>query len=265
MTESTGSGRGALITGASAGIGSALARRMAADGWNLALTARNEAALDLLAGELRDRHGIQTLTTPHDLADPAGPAQVADALAEAGFQVDFLVNNAGFGTWGRFSEQTLPSQLDMLRVNVLALTELTHRFLDAMLSRNWGRVLNVASTAAFQPGPGMAVYYASKAYALHFSEALREELSGTGVRVTTLCPGPTVTEFQERAGMTESRVGANPLMMEAGPVAEAGYRGALAGQAVVVPGIANRVGSWLPRFVPRAVARKATAFVNSPR
>ncbi len=265
MTEPTGSGRGALITGASAGIGLSLARRMAADGWNLALTARNEAALDVLAADLQDRHGINTVTAPHDLTDPAASARIEDFLAEAGFQVDFLVNNAGFGTWGPFIEQTLSSQLDMLRVNVMALTELTHRFLDAMIDRKWGRILNVASTAAFQPGPDMAVYYASKAYVLHFSEALREELTGSGVCVTALCPGPTVTEFQDRAEMTRSRVGANPFMMEADPVAEAGYRGALVGQAVVVPGIANRVGSWLPRFVPRAVVRRVTAFLNSPR
>jgi len=260
-----GSGRGALITGASAGIGLSLARRMASDGWNLALSARNEAALDALAGELRDRHGIDTVTAPHDLADPAAPARIENSLAEAEFQVDFLVNNAGFGTWGPFTEQSLSSQLDMLRVNVLALTELTHRFVAGMRNRNWGRVLNVASTAAFQPGPDMAVYYASKAYVLHFSEALREELDGSGVCVTTLCPGPTATEFQDRASMTGSRVGANPFMIDADPVAEAGYRGALAGRAVVVPGIANRVGSWLPRFLPRSVTRKAAGFVNSPR
>lgn len=265
MTKQAGRGRGALITGASAGIGLALARCMAADGWNLALTARNEAALDALARELRDRHGVETLIASHDLADPASPARIEDTLLEAGFTVDFLVNNAGFGTWGPFSEQTLSSQLDMLRVNVLALTELTHRFTGGMRSRDWGRVLNVASTAAFQPGPNMAVYFASKAYVLHFSEALREELDGSGVCVTALCPGPTVTEFQDRAGMTESRVGANALMMKADPVAAAGYRGALAGRAVVVPGTANRVGSWLPRFVPRFVTRKAAGFVNAPR
>jgi short-subunit dehydrogenase len=265
VTRPVGSGRGALITGASAGIGLALARCMAADGWNLALTARNEAALNTLARELHDRHGIDTLIVPHDLADPAGPVRLEETLVEAGFTVDFLVNNAGFGTWGPFTEQTLSSQLDMLRVNVLALTELTHRFVAAMRIRNWGRVLNVASTAAFQPGPDMAVYYASKAYVLHFSEALREELDGSGVCVTTLCPGPTATEFQDRASMNASWVGATAFMMEADPVAEAGSRGALAGRAVVVPGIANRVGSWLPRFLPRSVTRKAAGFVNSPR
>lgn len=265
MTGPAEGGRGALITGASAGIGMALARCMAADGWNLALTARNEAALDALARDLRERHGVETLVVSEDLADPAGPARIEDTLLQAGFGVDFLVNNAGFGTWGQFTDQTLSSQLDMLRVNVLALTELTHRFTAGMRDRDWGRVLNVASTAAFQPGPNMAVYFASKAFVLHFSEALSDELDGSGVCVTALCPGPTATEFQERAEMTGSRVGANALMMEADPVAAAGYRGALAGRAVVVPGTANRVGSWLPRFVPRSLTRKAAGFVNAPR
>jgi short-subunit dehydrogenase len=256
---------GALVTGASAGIGLELARRIAADGWDLALTARNEAALQAVAGEIREKRGVHALVVPADLADPTGPSRVQAELRRADFDVDFLVNNAGFGTWGPFAEQTLESQLSMLQVNVMALTELTHRFLPGMRARGRGRILNLASTAAFQPGPNMAVYFASKAYVLHFSEALGHELRGTGITVTTLCPGPTETEFQERAGMTDSRVGANPLMMGPESVVEAGYRGAMDGRTVVVPGAANRVGSWLPRFTPRSLVRMATAFVNSPR
>jgi len=257
--------RSALVTGASTGIGLSLARRMAEDGWDLALTARSEAGLEAVAAELSDAHGVRTLVVPADLTDRDAPGTIQLSLERAGFPVEFLVNNAGFGTWGPFVEQTLDSQLDMLRVNVLALTELTHRFLAGMRELGRGRVLNVASTAAFQPGPDMAVYYASKAYVLHFSEALGFELRGSGITVTALCPGPTESEFQDRAGMTGTRVGANPLMMDADSVAEAGYRGALEGTPIVVPGIANRVGSWLPRFVPRFLARSATAFVNSPR
>jgi short-subunit dehydrogenase len=256
---------GALVTGASAGIGLALVHRLAADGWDLALTARNERALDAIAAEVSAKHGIRTVVVAADLAEPEAPSAIEGDLLANGFQVDFLANNAGFGTWGAFIDQSLDSQLDMLRVNVLALTELTHRFLGDMRQRGRGWVLNVASTAAFQSGPGMAVYYASKAYVLHFSEALEHELRGEGITVTALCPGPTVSEFQDRAGMTDSRVGANPLMMDSDTVADAGYRGALAGRAVVVPGLANWVGSWLPRFVPRSLTRKATAFVNSPR
>ena len=273
MTPDGRSGRGAagearrraLVTGASAGIGLALARRMARDGWDLALTARNEAGLEAVAAELRDRYGAETRVVPADLADPDGPGAVQRALERDGFPIEFLANNAGFGTWGPFSGQTLDSQLEMLRVNVLALTELTHRFLPGMRALGRGRVLNVASTAAFQPGPDMAVYYASKAYVLHFSEALGYELRGTGVTVTALCPGPTESEFQARAGMTDSRVGANPLMMDAEAVADAGYRAALSGTPVAIPGAANRLGAWLVRFTPRALARRTTAFLNSPR
>lgn len=257
--------RCALVTGASAGIGLSLARRLAEDGWDLALTARNDSALNAVAAGVRKQHGVTVLVVPADLTDPGAPGAIQESLERNGFPVAFLVNNAGFGTWGPFAAQTLDSQLDMLRVNVLALTELTHRFLPGMLALGRGRVLNVASTAAFQPGPDMAVYYASKAYVLHFSEALSYELRETGVTVTALCPGPTESEFQDRAGMTGTRVGANPLMMGADAVAEAGYRGAMNGAPIVVPGAANRLGSWLPRFVPRAVARRATAFVNSPR
>ena len=257
--------RRALVTGATAGIGLALARRMARDGWDLALTARNEAGLNAVAAELRDRHGVEARVVPADLADPGGPAIVQEKLERDGFPIEFLVNNAGFGTWGPFAEQTLESQLDMLRVNVLALAELTHRFLPDMQAVGHGRVMNVASTAAFQPGPDMAVYYASKAFVLHFSEALGFELRGTGITVTALCPGPTESEFQDRAGMAGTRVGANPLMMDADSVADAGYRGALIGTPIVVPGVANRIGSWLPRFTPRALTRRATAVLNSPR
>lgn len=260
-----GARRSALVTGASAGIGLSLARRMAQDGWDLALTARSEAELEAVAAELRRKHGVRALVVPADLADPDAPGTLQQTLEQAGFPVEFLVNNAGFGTWGPFAGQPLESQLAMLQVNVVALTELTHRFLRAMRERGSGRILNVASTAAFQPGPDMAVYYASKAYVLHFTEALGWELRGTGLTVTALCPGPTESEFQDRAGMSGTRVGANPLMMDADSVAEAGYRGAMKGTPIVVPGVANRVGSWLPRFVPRALTRRATAFLNSPR
>jgi uncharacterized protein len=256
---------GALVTGASSGIGRELARRIAADGWRVALVARRAERLEALADDLRARHGAEVRVVPADLAAPGGPALVERELEALGLEVDFLVNNAGFGTWGPFVEQSLESQLEMLRVNVMALTELTGRFLPRMRSRGHGVVLNVASLAGFQPGPGMAVYYASKAYVLHFSEALREELRDSGVSVTALCPGPTASEFQARAAMTGSRLGRNPFMMEAGRVAEAGYRGAMRGRTVVVPGALNRVASRLPRLFPRAITRRAAALVNAER
>ncbi len=255
----------ALVTGASSGIGRELARRAAADGWTVALVARREERLAELAGELRSAFGTEVHLIPVDLAEPDGPARVESEAARLGLEVGLLVNNAGFGTWGPFADRDLEEQLDILRVNVLALAELTGRFLPSMRARGGGRVLNVASTAAFQPGPGAAVYYASKAFVLHFSEALHEELRGSGVTVTALCPGPTSTEFQERAGMTRTPVGDNPLMMSASRVAEAGYRGALRGEAVVVPGLLNRIGAWLTRFTPRFVARRAAARLNADR
>ncbi|MDT8435252.1 MAG: SDR family oxidoreductase, partial [Gemmatimonadota bacterium] len=206
--------RGALVTGASAGIGRELAQRLAAAGWPVALTARRRERLEGLAADIETRHGVRALPVAADLEDPEGPARIEAALAAEGFEVDFLVNNAGFGTWGPFAERPLAAQTGMIRVNVLAPTELTRRLLPAMRDRGAGRILNVASTAAFQPGPWMAVYFASKAYVLHFSEALREELRRTGVTVTVLCPGPTRTEFQERADMERTRVGRNPFLMD---------------------------------------------------
>lgn len=255
----------ALVTGASSGIGRELARRIAADGWTVALVARREERLEALAEELRAAHGAEVHVIAADLAAAGGAARVESEAARLGLDVGLLVNNAGFGTWGGFAELDRETQLDALRVNVLALADLTHRFLPGMLARGRGRILNVASTAAFQPGPGAAVYYASKACVLHLSEALHEELRGSGVVVTALCPGPTVTEFQERAGMTRTPVGGNPWMMEAGPVAEAGYRGVLRGRAVVVPGLLNRLGAWLTRLAPRGVARRAAGRLNAER
>jgi hypothetical protein len=256
----------AVVTGASSGIGRELARRIAADGWPVALVARRADRLAELAAELRAAHGAEAHVLAVDLSEPNGPARVEETAADLGLEVGLLVNNAGFGTWGPFADGDLAIRLDALRVNVLALTELTGRFLSGMRARGWGRILNVASTAAFQPGPRAAVYYASKAYVLHFSEALHEELRGSGVTVTALCPGPTETEFQERAGMAGTPVGRRgPLMMDADRVAEAGYRGALRGEAVVVPGLANRVGAWLPRITPRFLARRVVATLNAER
>jgi short-subunit dehydrogenase len=255
----------AVVTGASSGIGREIALRIAADGWSIALVARRRDRLEELAAEIRAAFGTDVHVIPADLADPEGPARVEAEAARLDLDVELLVNNAGFGSWGSFADRELELQLDALRVNVLALTELSRRFLPAMQARGRGRILNVASTAAFQPGPGAAVYYASKAYVLHFSEALHEELRGSGVTVTALCPGPTVTEFQERAGISRALVGRGPLLMKAGPVAEAGYRGAMRGVAIVVPGLLNRIGSRLPRITPRFMARRIVSRLNAER
>ncbi len=241
----------ALVTGASAGIGKELARQFARGGHDLILTARRTDELRALAAELRTARGATAHVFPADLSDPAAPRTLFNDVTAAGLTVDVLVNNAGFGVFGPFAEADPDRLLAMLRVNVIALTELTRLLVPGMIARGRGRVLNVASTAAFQPGPLMAEYYASKAYVLSLSEALAYELRRTGVTVTCLCPGPTRTEFGSAAAMGDSKLFDGPAVMDAGPVAEAGYRGAMRGKRVVIPGLPNRLGAFATRFVPR--------------
>lgn len=259
----TGTGRTALITGASGGIGEELARVFAANGFDLALVARTEAKLAALGEELAARHGVECAVVAADLGRPGAAAEVVAALAARGLAVDVLVNNAGFAAYGKFHEIDLGQQSQLLQVNIVALTELTHRLLPGMIARRWGRVLNVASTAAFMPGPLMAVYYASKAYVLSFSEALHDELRGTGVAVTALCPGPTSTGFQSRARMEESRLVRGRAIMDAATVAQAGYDGLLRRVPVVIPGTSNRLTTLMPRLLPRRlvppIVRRAQA------
>jgi short-subunit dehydrogenase len=191
----------ALITGASGGIGLDLARLFAEGGYDVVLVARTESKLKELATELASKHGVSARAVAADLADPAAPAQLMERLKAEGVQVDVLVNNAGYGGYGTFAETELDAELKMIQLNISALTALSKAVLPGMLARKSGRILNVASTAAFQPGPLMAVYYATKAYVLSFSEALANETKGTGVTVTCLCPGPTKTGFQQQAKM----------------------------------------------------------------
>src|SRR5215471_12368440 len=218
----------ALITGASSGIGLELTKLFAADHFNVVLVARNEARLKEVAGELRSRHGIQTKVLSKDLGSPNAAREIFDALRDT--PVSILVNNAGYGIHGLFAKNDLPSQTDLMQVNMTALVQLTHLFLQPMLERRSGRILNVASTAAFQPGPTINVYFASKAFVYSFSYALAEELRDTGVTVTTLCPGTTRTNFFERADFGPMR---NPLTMNADQVAAIGYRGMMKGKRVV--------------------------------
>ncbi|HZC76160.1 MAG TPA: SDR family oxidoreductase, partial [Ktedonobacterales bacterium] len=200
----THNGETALVTGASSGIGEELARLFARDGYDLVLVARGKTQLEALAAELRQRHGVSLTVLATDLAQPAAAQAIYDELTRAGITVDVLVNNAGYATYGSFTEIPAETELAMLQVNMAALTHLCKLFLPPMVRRGSGRVLNVASTAAFQPGPLMAAYYASKAYVLSLSEALANELRGTGVTVTALCPGPTRSGFQSRAKMEDS-------------------------------------------------------------
>ncbi len=249
----------ALITGASFGIGLELARIFAREGHNLVLVARSADKLRQVASELEKAHGARSLILAVDLTDPGASAYVLDQTTRASIVVDILVNNAGFGQYGLFVENDLEECLRQIQLNVTALTHLTRLYLPEMIERKSGRILNVASTAAFQPGPLMAVYFATKAYVLHFSEALANEVSGTGVTVTCLCPGATATEFHKRANATGMRLlwmGS----MDARTVAEDGYRALMAGKPLVISGVKNWLVAQSVRFSPRrlvtAIARK---------
>jgi uncharacterized protein len=249
----------ALITGGSMGIGLELARVFAANKFNLVLVARNEARLKQVAEELRAQHGLEIKIIAKDLSLPNAPQEIFDALRDTPISV--LVNNAGFGWRGAFAECDLQRQaLDMMHVNMDSLVALTRLFAPLMLARKQGRILNVASTAAFQPGPFANIYFATKAFVLSFSSALAEELAGTGVTVTALCPGTTRTEFFERAGMKDMR--RDGLMMDAGVVARIGYRGLMRGKRVVIPGALNKTMALLTNVVPTRVAAKIVRKLN---
>jgi short-subunit dehydrogenase len=252
VPDSRRRGKTALITGASSGIGYELTKLFARDGYNLVLVARDETRLQAIADDLAKRHGIVATVVAQDLAQADAAAEVYARAQSDGAVVDVLVNNAGFATYGLFAATDLQAQLDMLQVNTVALTHLTHLFLQGMLQRRSGRILNVASTAAFQPGPLMAAYYASKAYVLSFSEALANELRGSGVDVTTLCPGPTASGFQKRASMEDSKLVAGSIA-DAASVARAGYDGLQRGRTLVIPGTRNRVLAFSVRLLPRGV------------
>jgi short-subunit dehydrogenase len=249
----------ALITGASFGIGLEFARIFAREGYNLVLVARSADRLRQLASDLEKNHGTRSLILAIDLTEPGASAYVLDQTARADVQVDVLVNNAGFGQYGLFAENDLEECLRQIQLNVTTLTHLTRLYLPGMIARKSGGILNVASTAAFQPGPLMAVYFATKAYVLHFSEALANETAGTGVTVTCLCPGATVTEFHKRAkatGMRLLKMGA----LDARTVAEDGYRGLMDGKPVVISGFKNWLVAQSVRISPRrlvtSIARK---------
>lgn len=245
----------ALITGASSGIGLELARLLAADGHDLVLVARRRERLTELAAELGQGRVIAA-----DLADRGAPAMIAEQVPS----VDILVNNAGHGDSGPFAYADRATQLSMIDVNIRALTELSRLYLPGMLERGDGRILNVASTAAFQPGPLMAVYYASKAYVLSLSEALHEETRGSGVTVTALCPGPTASEFQAVAGLARSRLIVRRPPAGAAEVAAEGHRGMMRGRAIVVTGRTNRTVAASVRFVPRSLMRRIVHRIQRP-
>ncbi len=245
----------ALITGASSGIGLELAHLFARDGFRLVLVSRNRGALRELGDELQSRCSIDVRISPKDLSHPASPLELYQELQEAGIVLDVLVNNAGFGGSGPFLKTDWNTEAEMIQVNMVALTHLTKLFLPQIRARE-GKVLNVASMAAFVPGPYMAIYYASKAYVLHFTEAIAEELSGTGTTVTCLCPGPVETNFQKRSGVSETHLVRSPLLIDVGEVARVGYEGMKQGKRLVIPGWKNRMMMAALRAAPRRVMAK---------
>lgn len=252
----------AVVTGASSGIGEVFARRLAARGLDLVLVARLADRLERLAAEIRSS-GRRVEVIPVDLARPEADAALAQEVARRGLEVTWLVNNAGFGFQGALADLEPARQAEMIQVNVTALAALTRRFLPPMLARGAGVILNVASTASFQPVPYFATYAATKAFVRSYSEALSEEVEERGVRVVCLCPGPTETEFFEAAGMTAKFEGARMLPVEA--VAEAGLRGVDAGRRVVIPGVSNAAVAHLTRFIPGRLVTRLGARIMRPR
>jgi uncharacterized protein len=263
--ERPGTGQTALVTGASGGIGVDLAACFARDGYDLILTARSESALKDVAARLAREHDVAAVPIANDLGAIGGGQKLAGLIAAKGLTVDVLVNNAGYGHAGALTSSDLGTQVGMVDLNVRALVELTHLYWDAMAARKRGGVLNVASTAAFQPGPLMAVYYASKAFVLSFSEALWEEARGTGLRVSCLCPGATVSGFRERAGTDKTRLAALSPAAASMPVAEAGYRGWQRNRRVVITGGRNRLMAELAQVMPRRAVLRVVRYIQGTR
>ncbi len=264
MAGKPGNGQTALITGASAGIGVDLAECFAKDGYDLIITARTESALKEVADRLSKAYGVNVATAAGDLGVTGAGKKLAADIAQRGLNVDVLVNNAGFGHLGAFAETEIEPQLGMVDLNVRALTELTHIYWKGMLAKKRGGLINVASTAAFQPGPLMTVYFASKAFVLSFTEALWEEARGTGVNVSCLCPGPTVSKFRERAGTGKSRLSQSSSVMGSAPVAREGYEGFKRNKRVVITGGSNRRLIAATRLMPKSQVLKIVRRMQSP-
>jgi short-subunit dehydrogenase len=257
--------RTALVTGGSGGIGLEIAKVLARNEFDLVLVARKRDALEAAAGQLEGKYAVRAHVFAADLRRPDAPRAIFDFLHNENIPIEVLVNNAGFGVAGEFADTKLERELDMIQVNISALTHLTKLFLPAAIKRGSGRVLNVASTAAFQPGPLMAVYYATKAYVLSFSEALAEELRHSGVTVTALCPGPTRTDFAASAKVGNSRLFTTFGVADAAGVAEYGYAAMMHGRRVAIPGIKNKIIAQANRFSPRTVTTKVSRMLQETR
>ncbi len=250
-----------LITGATSGIGLEFAKLFASRNYDLVLVARTKEKLDNISKELSEKNQVKIYTIQADLVNTDSPQKIYNELKEKGIEVDILINNAGIGAYGFFHELNLDQQTKMINLNISALTSLTHLFVKDMIERKSGSILNIASTAAFQPGPIMAVYFATKAYVLSFSEALANELNGTGVYIGTLAPGATRTEFEKTANIKGARFFEGKIMTPE-KVALAGYRQIINKKTIFIPGLKNKVLIFLNRFVSRRISAKIVRKLN---
>lgn len=250
-----------LITGASSGLGLEFAKLFAEDFYDLILVARNKEKLEQVVKELTSEK-VKVTVLVKDLADPKSPQEIFTKLQQDKIEIDVLINNAGFASHGKFAELDEKNEMEEVQVNVVTLTHLTKLFLSKMVERGEGKILNIASTAAFVPGPLMAVYFATKAYVLSFSEALSEELVGTGVTLSVLCPGPTKTGFQKRGHMQNATL-PNSHVMEAKEVVKIGYAGLMQGKTVIIPGLRNKLLTFGTRLAPRSIVRRQVMYANA--
>ncbi|MBI4115512.1 MAG: SDR family oxidoreductase [Candidatus Omnitrophica bacterium] len=256
----------ALVTGASTGIGYELSKLLARDGYDLVLVARDKQKLLEVADELKAISRVSVKLIPKDLSYPSSPDEIFGELQRESIHIDILVNNAGVGSYGLFADSDLRNQLSMIQLNMTSLTHLTHLLLKEMLRKKKGKILNMASTAAFQPGgPLMAVYYATKAYVLSFSEALANELKGTGITVTVLCPGPTQTGFQEKARIGKSFLLSDFMVMDARKVARIGYKGLMKNKTIVIPGLKNKLTALGTKIFPRSIVTRMVRIFQEVR
>lgn len=255
----------ALITGATIGIGYELAKLYAQDKTDLVLVARNQNKLEEVRTELKSQYSVQVHTLALDLSLPEAPKQLYGFTQGKGLFIETLINNAGYGSCGEFAHLPLNEELGMIQLNITSLVHLTRLYIPDMIQKKKGSILNVASTAAFQPGPYMTNYYATKAYVLHFTEGLAEELSEHGINVSALCPGPTITGFQERANMKNSLLIKGPLTMDAKSVAISGYKALNSGQVIHIPGMLNWVLAKSVSITPRFLIRKIISVLNKQR
>jgi len=253
----------ALITGASSGIGYELAKLFAKDRINLVLVARNESKLISIKKDFEQKYNINVKIIIKDLSLKSSPQEIYDELINDKISIEYLINNAGFGYWGKFSDTMLEMELKMINLNIISLTILTKLFLKNMLKNNFGKILNVSSTASFQPGPNMAVYYATKAYVSSFTEAVSEELRNTSVSITTLCPGPTNTNFEYFSGLNKTKLFKIMKPANAYKVAKYGYKNMMKGKRLAIYGFTNKLILIIEKFFPRIIILKMIKYLQS--